>query len=49
VETGQLDDVRTAADVVAELVAEGLPRKRAVELVGRVAGVSRNALYRRSL
>jgi len=45
----QVDSLQTAAEVVAELVADGVPRKRAVDLVGRVVGVSRNALYRRSL
>ena len=38
-----------AAAVVAELVGEGLPRRRAAELVSRVTGASARALYRRSL
>jgi 16S rRNA (cytidine1402-2'-O)-methyltransferase len=38
-----------AAAVVGELVASGLPRRRAVELVARLTGLSRNALYRGSL
>ena len=45
----EVDSAQTAAGVVAELVAEGVPRKRAAELVARVAGASPNALYRRSL
>jgi 16S rRNA (cytidine1402-2'-O)-methyltransferase len=42
-------DVEAAAAAVAELVAGGLPRRRAAELVGRLSGVSRNELYRRTL
>jgi 16S rRNA (cytidine1402-2'-O)-methyltransferase len=34
---------------VAELVAAGVPRKQAVDLVARLTGASRNALYRASL
>ncbi len=34
---------------VQELVAVGVPRRRAAELVARLTGVSRNVLYRRSL
>ena len=37
-----------ATSAVAELVAAGLPRRRA-ELVSRLTGVSRNTLYERSL
>jgi 16S rRNA (cytidine1402-2'-O)-methyltransferase len=42
-------DVETAAAAVAELVAAGLARRRAAELVGRLSGLSRNELYRRTL
>jgi 16S rRNA (cytidine1402-2'-O)-methyltransferase len=44
-------DDRSAAAVaaVAELVAAGLPRRRAAELIGAVSGVPRNRLYRGSL
>jgi 16S rRNA (cytidine1402-2'-O)-methyltransferase len=34
---------------VAELVAAGTPRRKAVEVVSRLTGVGRNRLYRRSL
>jgi 16S rRNA (cytidine1402-2'-O)-methyltransferase len=37
------------AAAVAELVAAGIPRRRAAELVSRLTGVSRNELYRASL
>ena len=40
---------REAADAVAELVAAGLPRRRAADLVARLTGASRNELYRGSL
>ena len=42
-------DDSEALAAVAELVAAGLPRKRAAELVSSLTGVSRNALYRGSL
>ena len=42
----ELDD---AVAAVAELVAGGATRRVAVDVVARLAGVSRNALYRRSL
>ena len=42
-------DEAAALSTVAELVAAGLPRKRAAELVASLTGVSRNALYRGSL
>ena len=42
-------DAETGAAAVAELVAAGLPRRRAAELVARLTGASRNELYRRSL
>jgi len=38
-----------AADAVAELVAAGAPRRAAVDVVSRLAGVPRNELYRGSL
>jgi 16S rRNA (cytidine1402-2'-O)-methyltransferase len=37
------------AAAVAELVAAGVPRRRAVDLVARLTGLSRNELYRSSL
>jgi 16S rRNA (cytidine1402-2'-O)-methyltransferase len=39
----------SAIAAVAELVAAGLPRRRAVELVAELTGVPRNRLYGRSL
>ena len=42
-------DEAAAAEAVAELVAEGVSRRRAAEVVSRLTGVSRNALYERSL
>ena len=45
---GPSDEV-AAAEAVASLVAEGVSRRRAAELVSRLTGVSRNALYGRSL
>jgi 16S rRNA (cytidine1402-2'-O)-methyltransferase len=38
-----------AATAVAELVAAGLSRRRAAEIVARLTGVSRNDLYNRTL
>jgi 16S rRNA (cytidine1402-2'-O)-methyltransferase len=38
-----------AASAVTELVEAGVPRRQAAELVSRLTGASRNALYRRSL
>ncbi len=46
---GAGSDEAGAAEAVAELVADGIPRRRAAELVSRLTGVSRNALYDRSL
>jgi 16S rRNA (cytidine1402-2'-O)-methyltransferase len=43
------DDDDVALGIVAELVAEGVGRRRAADIVSRLSGVSRNALYRRSL
>jgi 16S rRNA (cytidine1402-2'-O)-methyltransferase len=42
-------DVDAGASAVAALVAEGVPRRRAVDLVARLTGGSRNRLYRGSL
>jgi 16S rRNA (cytidine1402-2'-O)-methyltransferase len=42
-------DEDAALAAVAELVAAGLARKRAVEIVARLTGVARNRLYRDSL
>ena len=38
-----------AASAVAELVAAGLPRRQAADVVARLTGVARNRLYRASL
>jgi 16S rRNA (cytidine1402-2'-O)-methyltransferase len=46
---GVVADVEAAAAAVAELVAEGVPRRRAAEVVARLTGTSRNELYRRTL
>jgi 16S rRNA (cytidine1402-2'-O)-methyltransferase len=42
-------DEERALAAVAELVAAGLPRRRAAEIVSGLSGVSRNRLYKRSL
>jgi 16S rRNA (cytidine1402-2'-O)-methyltransferase len=42
------DDV-AALEAVAELVAAGVPRKQAAEIVSRLTGVARNRLYSQSL
>jgi 16S rRNA (cytidine1402-2'-O)-methyltransferase len=42
-------DVETAVAAVAELVGDGVPRRRAADLVARLTGASRNELYRRTL
>jgi 16S rRNA (cytidine1402-2'-O)-methyltransferase len=42
-------DSGDAVDAVAELVAAGLPRRRAADLVARLTGAARNELYRRTL
>jgi 16S rRNA (cytidine1402-2'-O)-methyltransferase len=42
-------DEQAAAGAVAELVASGLSRRSAAEIIARLTGVSRNRLYRRSL
>jgi 16S rRNA (cytidine1402-2'-O)-methyltransferase len=43
------DDEDTAVSAVEELVAEGVSRRNAADLVSRLTGVARNRLYRRSL
>jgi 16S rRNA (cytidine1402-2'-O)-methyltransferase len=45
----QASDAAAAAAAVAELVAEGLPRRRAADVVARLTGRPRNELYRASL
>jgi 16S rRNA (cytidine1402-2'-O)-methyltransferase len=40
---------KLAFEAVAELVAAGLARRRAAEVVSRLTGLSRNELYRRTL
>jgi 16S rRNA (cytidine1402-2'-O)-methyltransferase len=40
---------RDPSSAVAELVAAGVPRRQAVDVVARLTGQSRNALYRESL
>jgi 16S rRNA (cytidine1402-2'-O)-methyltransferase len=42
-------DSSDAVAAVAELVAAGLPRRRAADLVARLTGAARNELYRRTL
>jgi 16S rRNA (cytidine1402-2'-O)-methyltransferase len=42
-------DEGEAIDAVAELVGAGIPRRQAADLVARLTGASRNALYRGSL
>jgi 16S rRNA (cytidine1402-2'-O)-methyltransferase len=42
-------DLAAAVQAVAELVAAGLPRRRAADLVARLTGAARNELYRRTL
>jgi 16S rRNA (cytidine1402-2'-O)-methyltransferase len=42
-------DEGAATEAVAELVAAGLPRRQAAEVVARLTGVARNRLYRTSL
>jgi 16S rRNA (cytidine1402-2'-O)-methyltransferase len=46
---GPETDSTEAVDAVAELVAAGLPRRRAVDVVARLTGAARNELYRRTL
>jgi 16S rRNA (cytidine1402-2'-O)-methyltransferase len=47
--SGVESDETSAVAAVAELTAEGVPRRRAAEIVARLTGVSRNRLYRGSL
>jgi 16S rRNA (cytidine1402-2'-O)-methyltransferase len=42
-------ELEDAVSSVAELVAEGVPRRRASDLVAALTGLPRNELYRRSL
>ena len=42
-------DDASAFEVVAELVAAGVPRKQAAAVVSRLTGVARNRLYKESL
>jgi 16S rRNA (cytidine1402-2'-O)-methyltransferase len=42
-------DIEEAVGAVAELVAAGVPRRRAADVVARLTGASRNDLYRRAL
>jgi 16S rRNA (cytidine1402-2'-O)-methyltransferase len=42
-------DEAAGAEAVAELVGAGLPRRQAAELVARLTGASKNALFRGSL
>ena len=44
----EVDDA-PALEAVAELVAAGVPRKQAAEIVSRLTGVARNRLYKQSL
>ena len=46
---GRVVDDAEALAAVAELVAAGVPRRQAAELVARLTGASKNALYRDSL
>jgi 16S rRNA (cytidine1402-2'-O)-methyltransferase len=43
------DDADDAVAAVAELVASGLPRRQAADVVARLTGAPRNELYRRTL
>jgi 16S rRNA (cytidine1402-2'-O)-methyltransferase len=43
------EDEERALTAVAELVAAGVPRRRAAEIVSGLVGISRNRLYKRSL
>jgi 16S rRNA (cytidine1402-2'-O)-methyltransferase len=43
------EDQEGALAAVAELVAAGMPRRRAAEIVSSLVGIPRNRLYRRSL
>jgi 16S rRNA (cytidine1402-2'-O)-methyltransferase len=43
------EDEERALAAVAELVAAGVPRRRAADIVSSLVGISRNRLYKRSL
>jgi 16S rRNA (cytidine1402-2'-O)-methyltransferase len=43
------EDTGAAVDAVAELVAAGVARRQAADVVARLTGASRNELYRRTL
>src|SRR4051812_6023994 len=45
----RVPEEQPAVAAVSELVAAGVPRRRAAEIVSRLTGVPRNALYRNSL
>jgi 16S rRNA (cytidine1402-2'-O)-methyltransferase len=45
----QAEGLGEAVRAVRELVALGVPRRRATEIIAPLAGVARNELYRRSL
>jgi 16S rRNA (cytidine1402-2'-O)-methyltransferase len=47
--SGPSADLEVAASAVAELVAAGVARRRAAEVVARLTGASRNELYSRTL
>lgn len=49
VEARRGEGLDSALDAVAELVAAGVPRRTAANLVARLTGTSKNALYRGSL
>ena len=44
-----LADAKAAAEAVAQLVAAGVARRQAAELVARLTGLSRKGLYDMSL
>ena len=48
-EVERLEDTEGALAAVAELVAAGIARRQAVDVVARLTGASRNSLYRASL
>ena len=47
--TVEPEEASVAASAVAELVAAGVGRRAAADLVGRLTGIARNTLYRSSL
>ncbi len=47
--TSKLEPAAEAVDAVRELVAAGVPRRGASEVVARLTGVAARALYKRSL